>query len=245
MSRFYKFHRRIRSPQTGPTSWLDLNKVVPLPPLPLLARLSHWRWRNCKEAGVDCAASGAAEPRALWESKTGSGLWAGTVFPSYSLRSPSVSLCLHVHQEQAHTRQPTTGNLQRQNSRPSPFLEKWARKRLQREMFQHLNQFRFMLFFLFYSSWHSCFFQRLNIHRMCLGTFVVAVSCVLVDFIHRWSEFVFTKWRNTSPSQTSWCLNSHVWAIFPATIKTMLNCWYCFLMKEWKWSHWPHWSQQI
>lgn len=126
MSRFYKFHRRIRSPQTGPTSWLDLNKVVPLPPLPLLARLSHWRWRNCKEAGVDCAASGAAEPRALWESKTGSGLWAGTVFPSYSLRSPSVSLCLHVHQEQAHTRQPTTGNLQRQNSRPSPFLEKWA-----------------------------------------------------------------------------------------------------------------------
>lgn len=128
--------------------WLDLNKVVPLPLPPPLARLSHWRWRNCKEAGFDCAASGGAEPRALWESKTGSGLWAGTVFPSYSLRSPSVSLCLHVHQEQAHTRQPTTGNLQRQNSRPSPFLEKWAHKRLQLEMFQHLNQFRFMFFFI-------------------------------------------------------------------------------------------------
>lgn len=60
---------------------------------PPRACLSHWPWWKCREAGFDSAGGSAAEPPALWESKTGSGLWAGTVFPKLVT---SLSKCVTV-----------------------------------------------------------------------------------------------------------------------------------------------------
>lgn len=70
---------QVSPPDQMSSNWayckLAQDKVVPFPlPTSPRAPLSHWCWRNCKEARFDSAGGGTAEPRALWESKTVSGL---------------------------------------------------------------------------------------------------------------------------------------------------------------------------
>lgn len=72
------FTARTRSQQTGPTGswiWVKLS-LFHCPPSPkhVYLSLTGVGGLDCKKAGFDRAADGAAEPRALWEKKTVSGL---------------------------------------------------------------------------------------------------------------------------------------------------------------------------